>query len=489
MNIKKICKKFPFHTKIAFRLWINMMLLVILPIILMWVGEIVLFEKNYRDASVEEVKRVIHKYVEDLDAVDLADDDQLIVCLGMYINGNMLLIDGNGKLVAMYSYGHKTTDAAALYSMSPSISYVGHSPEYEKVLKGETYSKIIDYNISPTTLEMGIPVHYNHQRASLIIYQRLDQLYVTLKIHRNQLMLLSIVMTFIAALVAVLLSRRFVKPIGVIKGTVDRLAKGELTATSSISRSDELGQLSGSVNELSKALQRVDVLRKEVIANVSHELRAPLSLIRGYSEMVRDINWKDDKKREDDLNLIIMEVDRMNEMVNDILDYSQLQAGYIKLKKDWHNLYEIIESEVDKCRRGAAMYDITVNLSSAIENIPVYVDAIKICSVMQNLLNNAVNHTEDHEVIDVVVEKQDDIVKVSVINKGEPIPKEDREIIWERYQRSQHQGGRNKGNGIGLSIVSTYLKAHNMTYGVDCKDGRIIFWFAYSCFTDVCNNQ
>jgi Osmosensitive K+ channel histidine kinase len=201
--------------------------------------------------------------------------------------------------------------------------------------------------------------------------------------------------------------------------------------------------------------------------------------------MVRDINWNNDEKRNENLNLIIQEAGRMSEMVSDIMDYSQLQAGYVKLKKDWYNLYEIVESEVTHCEKNATEYGITIRLDSSQNDIPVNVDAIKICQVMRNLLNNAVNHTADGGVISVVIEKLNNDIRVSVINHGEPIPEEDRAIIWERYQRSQHHGGRKKGTGIGLSIVSTFLKAHGMLYAVECEDGLTTFWLQYSSSSNV----
>ena len=327
---------------------------------------------------------------------------------------------------------------------------------------------------------MGVPIHYGDTRASIILYQSLDQLHSVLTLNRNQLIILSIALTLIAAAVALLLARRFVRPIRVLKRTVDKLAEGDLTATPGLSLQDELGQLSDSVEELGQALQKVDVLRKEVIANVSHELRAPLALISGYAEMVRDISWKDDAKREEDLSLIISEANRMSEMVNDILDYSQIQAGYMQVKKELYNLYEIIESEVVHSKPGADEYNISIVIDSYSNDIPVNVDAVKICQVMRNLLSNAVNHTSDGNIIRITVENNENHIKVSVINPGEPIPEEDREIIWEKYQLSQHVGRRNRGTGIGLSIVSTFLKAHNMPYGVDCADGLTTFWFEYT---------
>lgn len=111
-----------------------------------------------------------------------------------------------------------------------------------------------------------------------------------------------------------------------------------------MARTDEFGQLAESVEVLGQALHRVDVLRKEVIANVSHELKSPLSVISGYAEMVRDIDWKDEDRRNEDLELIISESRRMTEMVNDILDYSQLQSGYLRLNLEDINLGELAES-------------------------------------------------------------------------------------------------------------------------------------------------
>ncbi|SHO45254.1 Signal transduction histidine kinase [Anaerocolumna xylanovorans DSM 12503] len=455
----------------------------------MWVVQIFLFEQNYVDSTVAEVQSRLQPLIEEVKTKDLAHNDQLVSSLSKSTNGKMMLIDGDGKLIALYSLGHRLSDENSLESMSVFLNYLEQSKEYQQVLQGKSYNKIIRYSSEPLDLEIGIPIIYENRQAVIILYHSLDQLQTVLRINRKQLVTLSITLTLVAAILAALLSRHFVKPIRVIKSTVDRLAKGELTATPGLSLNDELGQLSDSVDELSKALQRVDVLRKEVIANVSHELRSPLALIRGYAEMVRDINWKNAKKRNEDLNLIIQEAGRMSEMVSDIMDYSQLQAGYIQLKKDWYNLYEMIESEVAHCEQNAAEYGITIRLTSTQDDIPVNVDAMKICQVMRNLLNNAVNHTVDRGIISVVIEKMNNEIRVSVINPGEPIPEEDRAIIWERYQRSQHHGGRKKGTGIGLSIVSTYLKAHGMPYGVDCKEGLTTFWFEYSNSNNVSENR
>ncbi len=480
MNIERIRKGAPFGSKIIVKLWLIMMFLVALSIVFMWVVQIFLFERNYVDSTVAEVQNRLQPMIEEMKTRNLAQQDPLLSSISKSTNGKMMIIDVNGKLLALYSLGYRLQDEYSLESICGFLTSLVQSEEYQKVLQGESYHKIVQYGSEPLVLEIGIPVTYDNRPALIVLYHSLEQLHTVLRINRSQLVTLSITLSVIAAILAALLSRRFVKPIHVIKETVDQLAKGELSATPGLSQRDELGQLADSVEQLGNALQRVDILRKEVIANVSHELRSPLALIRGYAEMVRDINWKNDEKREENLNLIIQEAGRMSEMVSDILDYSQMQAGYVQAKMDWYNLYEIIESEVAHCEQSAKEYGIEIHLESVQKEITIKIDAMKISQVMRNLLNNAVNHTADGGAISVVIQEWNSRLRVSVTNPGEPIPEEDRTIIWERYQRSQHHGGRKKGTGIGLSIVSTYLKAHGMGYGVDCKDALTTFWFEYS---------
>jgi len=456
-----------------------MMALVLLSIAFMWVAQIFLFERNYVDSTISEVQSRLDPIMEDLKTKDLAYNDKLIPYLSKSTSGKMMLTDTNGELIAMYSYGHPI-DLQTAETESFVWRGIKDSPEYQQMLRGDQYKKIIQHGSSVMAFEIGIPVMYGGQPAYVVLYHALNELHTVLSINRRQLAMLSVILTLSAAILAAVLSRQFVRPIYIIKDTVDSLAKGDLNATPELHLQDELGQLSHSVEELGQALKRVDVLRKEVIANVSHELRSPLALIAGYAEMVRDVSWKDDARRTDNLNLIISESGRMSEMVSDIMDYSQFQAGYLKLKKDWYNLYEIVESEVVHCEQSASEHQIRIQLESAMTDIPAMVDALKISQVMRNLLYNAINHTQNGETITVTMEKSKGGFLISVANPGDPIPVEDREIIWERYQRSQHQGGRRQGTGIGLSIVSTILNTHDMPYGVDYRDGMTVFWFTYT---------
>lgn len=463
-------------SKMVLRLWLMMMALVLLCVASLWAGQLVLFEKNYVQSAISELKSRMEPISEDLKTEDLAQNGSLLPNLSKTTNGKVLLTDEGGKLLELYTYGH-ALELEVADRENKTWGKIRESPEYRELLTGEDYQKISTENGAPVSFEIGIPVRYNGQSAYVILFTPLNELQTVLRVNRRQLIALSFLLTFAAAALAAVLARRFVKPILMIKRAVDRLAQGDYTATPGVCLKDEIGLLSQSVEALGRALQRVDVLRREVIANVSHELRSPLALIAGYAEMVRDVNWKDDVKRREDLDLIIQEARRMSEMVSDILDYSQFQAGFIQLKKDWYNLYDIVESETALCGQSAGVHGIRLLFTAQKAHVPVYADALKLSQVIRNLLYNAINHTDDGETITVALESAERLDRVSVANPGSPIPEEERKLIWERYQRSQHQGSRRQGTGLGLSIVSTILNAHGMCYGVDCRDGLTVFWF------------
>lgn len=460
----------------ALRLWLGMMALALLCLSFLWIGQVFLFERSYVAVAMREMENRLEPVAEELAGSDLAENPDLIFYLSKIANGKLMLTDEAGTLLAMYTYGHPISLQEASEG-NPTWHSVRCSEDYQRLLRGEPYQKIEQKPGSPLSFEIGMPVLYQGKRAYAVLYRVLNEIQTVLEMNRRQLMQLSLLLTLAAALLAAALARMFTSPIRKVKRAVNHLAAGELAAVPGFSGSDEIGQLAASVQQLGQALQRVDVLRKEVIANVSHELRSPLALISGYAEMVRDVTWRDDSKRGEDLTLIIHEAHRMSEMVSDILDYSQFQAGYIQLNKDCYDLWDILESEVSRCEPSAAENGIRVLLQGDGQELPIFADALKLSQVLRNLLYNAINHTADGGCIRVEARREGGGCRVSVINPGEPIPPQERGIIWERYQRSQHQGGRRQGTGLGLSIVSTILGAHDIPYGVDSRDGLNIFWF------------
>lgn len=476
MNTQKKYKMPSLGSRMVFRLWSIMMLLVLFSIGFMWIAQIWLFEQNYAKAALAETEKRLEPVMKDLSTQDLADDSHLLPFMSHLSGGELILLDQEGKLIQMYSMGHRI-NVQQRKEERLILDIITRREEFRELLDGRPYRLVDQHQDRVFGFELGFPVTYQGEPC-LVILHNMVKLKTALDLNRRQLILMSVLLTAAASVLALLLSRHFTRPVFQIKDAIDKLAHNDFLARPDLKRNDELGQLSDSVEKLAQKLQQVDLLRKEVIANVSHELRSPLAVISGYAEMVRDITWQDSSQREEDLNLIISEASRMSEMVTDILDYSQLQAGYIHLKKDWYHLYDILESEICLCRPAAGQHRISLDLECKDQETLLYIDALKISQVIRNLLYNAINHTGEGQAITVTVQHTPETIRVAVINPGAPIPEEEREQIWERYQRSQHQSGRRLGTGIGLSIVSTILDAHGMGYGVDCEAGMTSFWFS-----------
>ena len=503
------------NSRMVFRLWAIMMVLVLFGVGFMWVVQIYLFEQNYANASLAETRKQMSIVMESLASEDISHDEHLLDYLS-HINSELFLVSEDGDLLQMYSAGHpvKSRREGGPDREEQMIwDSIQQDGKYEQLQAGMPYEHVLRRDNHVFGYEMGFPVTYDGRTCYLITRNQLQITRTVIDLNRKQLITMSVFLTAAASLLAALLSRQFTRPIYAIKAAVDRLTKNDFTAVPALKRNDELGQLSRSVEELGGALQKLEVLRKEVIANVSHELRSPLSLIAGYAEMVRDITWNQEEQRNEDLNLIIRESRRMSDMVSDILDYSQLQAGYSQLRLADYNLYDMLESETAWYRHMAEEHRITLDLESEEKDLVLRIDASKMNQVIRNLLNNAINHTADGGTVYIRVRRRTpeenardagdagntgDVRHgkrpteagasgsspqtsprwhVAFCNPGPPIPEEERALIWERYQRSQHQSGRRLGTGIGLSIVRTILDAHGMSYGVDCRDGWNVFWF------------
>jgi signal transduction histidine kinase len=219
-------------------------------------------------------------------------------------------------------------------------------------------------------------------------------------------------------------------------------------------------------------------LRKDLIANVSHELRTPLSLIRGYAETIRDVSGNVPEKRERQLDIIIEESERLSKIVDDILNLSQMQAGYLNLNPGRFMINKTIEDAVKR-------YDILsekTGIKIIFENtgdIIVTADEQRIEQVLYNLINNAFNHTPEGGSITVKVIDGQHTVKVEVSDTGTGISDEDIKHVWDRYYKADKTSGRKMvGTGLGLAIVKSILDAHKALYGVESKKGTgTTFWF------------
>lgn len=460
-------------SKLLVRLWSANMLLVIIGIAFLWTVQILLFEPNYINVTKESLLETVQQTAAAIEEMAVDTDDlpeEPLLFLSKTIVGTLFLVDADGEILAAFNNGQQLN----IDGLSNEYNWLlSHAPT---VLDGESLSAVEDFEKSSAIL-IGVPTTLFQRPAALLLSNTITQIEALQSLNRQQLLLFTIILTIFASTISFFLAQHFIRPIKTIKEAIIRLTNGELYSVPKLKRSDELGTLSESVADLSTELQRVDVLRKEVIANVSHELRSPLALITGYGEMVRDVSGSDERLRKEHMDLIISEAHRMSAMVDDIMDFSIMQAGYTQLKNEIWNTYEVVSSVVAYARGIANQYDITVDFEADRTNGNALFDRIKMEQVLRNLINNGINHTPKNERLLIKLTNTSAGTKVAVINPGKDIPPEQLELIWERYQRVQHQAGHKEGTGIGLAIVKTILTSHAFEYGAESKNGVTCFWF------------
>ncbi|MDU1982002.1 MAG: HAMP domain-containing sensor histidine kinase [Enterococcus casseliflavus] len=460
-------------SKLLVRLWSANMLLVIIGIAFLWTVQILLFEPNYINVTKESLLETVQETAAAIEEMAVDPDDlpeEPLLFLSKTIVGTLFLVDADGEILAAFNNGQQLN----IDGLSNEYNWLlSHAPT---VLDGESLSAVEDFEKSSAIL-IGVPTTLFQRPAALLLSNTITQIEALQSLNRQQLFLFTIILTIFASTISFFLAQHFIRPIKTIKEAIIRLTNGELYSVPKLKRSDELGTLSESVADLSTELQRVDVLRKEVIANVSHELRSPLALITGYGEMVRDVSGNDERLRKEHMDLIISEAHRMSAMVDDIMDFSIMQAGYTQLKNEIWNTYEVVSSVVAYARGIANQYDITVDFEADRTDGNALFDRIKMEQVLRNLINNGINHTPKNERLLIKLTNTSAGTKVAVINPGKDIPPEQLELIWERYQRVQHQAGHKEGTGIGLAIVKTILTSHAFEYGAESKNGVTCFWF------------
>lgn len=233
----------------------------------------------------------------------------------------------------------------------------------------------------------------------------------------------------------------------------------------------EVQQLSDTLNYAIGELKKTDSLRKDMFANVSHELKTPLTMIKSYSELIRDISGNDPIKRQSHLDVIHAEAERLEYLINDMMDYSKLESGLMTYKKQKFNLSETLTNLKNFYSNKHTDFKITL---SAPKNAYIYADPKRIEQVLINLLNNAINYSRDKKVINIrlKLDESSALYKLEIIDHGIGIPHDSIDHIFERHFRSTVAKRTTVGSGIGLSIVKSILDAHEFNIKVMSKEGK-----------------
>jgi signal transduction histidine kinase len=315
------------------------------------------------------------------------------------------------------------------------------------------------------------------EQCAVIIRAVITPVDATVATLQVQLIVVSVVMLLLSVLLAIGMAKRFSRPIEEITKSAETLAKGNYDTRFTGKGFYEIVALADTLNTAAVELGRVEGFRRDLLANVSHDLRTPLALIYSYAEMINDFP---EETTPEQMRVIMNETKRLTTLVNDVLDLSKLQSDMGELHAAQYNLTENIRMNAERVGKllESEGFEIDFHYDG---DVFVPADETKIDRVFYNLLINAANYSGNCRKITVTQTENaaENRVRITVSDGGEGIAAEDLPYIWERYYKNGKKHKRAvTGSGLGLSIVKKIIEMHGGSYGVTSAFGKgSEFWF------------
>ncbi len=457
--------------KMNFKLWQYFMILAASIMIVLWLLQIVFMNSFYKSMKIREIERIGNSLYSEYGGDDF--QEKLIATSfskGIAIN----IIDERGSIIFPLD-----------------IFDLIRRPQFEEnafvVFLNQLYKsngKSVVYTTSNARLSQDAIVYgailENKVGSNYFLYisSILEPLDSTIKILKNQLLITTFISLILAMGLSYLFSKKLSEPIISITNTAKSLSKGDYSVKFKKGDYKEVDDLADTLNVTTIELQKSEELKRDLIANITHDFKTPLTVIKSYSEMVRDLTGENKEKRDLNLQTIIEETDKLEKLVDEMLNLSRVQSGLKDLDKTRFNLEEVTFEILDRFKYFSIekSFNFTVKTSG---NLYITADRILISQVIYNLIANAINYTEEIKDIEISIFEKVGGVYFSIKDYGIGISEEDINYIWDRYYRGGKKHQRpHVGTGVGLSFVKSIILAHGGEVGVESKLGEgSLFYF------------
>lgn len=291
---------------------------------------------------------------------------------------------------------------------------------------------------------------------------------------RVQLLIVSGILILLALVLSTIIAHWLGRPLSGLNKAASRLAIGDFSGNFEGGGCREIDELAGTLNFASSELARSDSLQHEITANISHDLRTPLTMIGGYAEFMRDFPAED---HSDSIDVIISETQRLSQLVRDVLDSSRLSAGTESLNLTTFCLTDLLGDIAARYNALIEKDGFRLQLDCE-EDVWAQGDETRLDQAISNLLNNAVAHCGEDKLIRLSQTSREGVARVEIADNGPGIAKDDLPLIWQRYYHTDAPARGVKGSGLGLSIVKGIFELHRLRYGVRSQLGAgSTFWF------------
>ncbi|MCI1930436.1 MAG: HAMP domain-containing histidine kinase [Clostridia bacterium] len=319
-------------------------------------------------------------------------------------------------------------------------------------------------------------IEYDNKEMLLLLCTAITPLGATSQIISVTIRYANAILLVFSILLAFVVYRKISKPIMMTNSKAKLLAEGNYNISFNEGGYREISQLNKTLDYAASELSKTEQLQRDLIANISHDLRTPLTMIRGYAEVMRDIPGENSPEN---IQTIIDETNRLSNLVTDILDISKLQSGVTKLNLKVFSITDSIKSVIERYEKfmGSKGYNVVFEYD---KNVYVNADDIKITQVLYNLINNAIKYTGNDKKVIIRQTVDSYRAKIEVVDTGEGIDEEEQKLIWDKYYKAGKNHKRSTvGTGLGLSIVKNIFILHGLKYGVESKKGSGSTFYFY----------
>lgn len=470
---------------IRFNIWLFFFFFAVGIVLLLGVLQFSLIRPYYRNNKIRTVKQVsddIQSYIinEDPDSTDIARAFQVTVnnnvCVSIYNEAGNLVYDadslGSGCVFHYSSMAADSTDVV-LNSGSSLVNVLRQNA-------GEWSFNLTNSRTHQEMIVYGRTIRSNLGNFYLFVNSPLEPVDSIISFFSRQYLAYTLIVVLIASLISMRIATALTQPIVRMNREAELLAHADYSAHFDGGKFTETKELAGTLNDASQKLGRINELRRDLIANVSHDIKTPLTSIRAYAEMIRDVSGDNPEKRTKHLNVIIAEADYLDRLVVDMSELSKMQSGNYVLRQQNFDLSQDIRDIV-------SLHEVPIEdghlqvIMEIPESVTVFADEVKIDQVISNFLSNAIKHTpaDKHIYVRCFLKKDEETVRVEVQDEGEGISEEELPFIWDRYQKSSRSFSRSMSNtGLRLAIVKAILDTHHAEYGVESTLGKgSLFWF------------
>lgn len=444
----------------------------ILTASIVFLFQIVLLQPMYeanKIKSIQEVGSFVEKFIEDERLDEFVDymQSQSDTCIMVYqssSSGGMQASIGNrGCMIS------SITNSERAKFVTKAIGSKNHSYLARVTNNSSDFGVDGDQSNNFDTIVYTKIVNAADYSSIIMVSGNISPLNATTETLASQMRYIALFMIVAVAILTLLMYRHIAKPIIGITSNAKQLPQGKYTVDPKTNRYKEAADLNNTLVQAANDIQKADKAKRDLISNVSHDLRTPLTMIGGYGEMMIDLP---EEKTDENIQVIVDETKRLNALVNDLLDMSRLQDGRIVLHKEVFDISALLKTQLQKYDVYRMQEGYTIE-SELLDAIYVNADKKRIEQVINNFLNNAVNYGGEAKHIIVREIKKENTVRIEVQDFGEGIDPKDLDNIWDRYYKVDKEHVRvANGSGIGLNIVKQLLELHGVPYGVNSSKGK-----------------